>query len=255
MLQITPIPAFEDNYIWACCQPGNPFCLVVDPGDAAAVLRFLAGNGKTLGAILITHHHRDHTGGIAQLCQAFPAVRVIGPQAEAARITGLTEQVADGDTLDIAPLNIRFTVTAVPGHTLGHIAYYSAPVLFCGDTLFSVGCGRLFEGTPAQMWHSLQQFLTLPDNTLIYCTHEYTLANIRFALTVEPDNHDLTEYAAQCLALRQQGQPTLPAVLAKEKLVNPFLRCNNKALQQTWQQAPALALFTALRQAKDQFNG
>ncbi len=255
MLQITPIPAFEDNYIWACCQPGNAYCLVVDPGDANAVLQFLADNAKTLVAILITHHHRDHTAGIARLQEAFPEIRVIGPKAEAMHIANLTEQVSDGDIVDIVQLNVRFAVFATPGHTLGHIAFYSAPVLFCGDTLFSVGCGRLFEGSPQQMWQSLTQLLRLPDNTQLYCSHEYTQANIRFALTVEPANSDLIEYAAQCLRLRQQSLPTLPALLATEKLVNPFLRCNNKVLQQAWQQNSALALFTELRRAKDQFTG
>lgn len=255
MLQITPIPAFEDNYIWACCQPDKPYCLIVDPGDAVAVQHFLADNDKILDTILITHHHRDHTAGIAALREAYPDVRVIGPQAEASLIAGLTEHVSDGDIVDIPKLNSQFQVKAVPGHTSGHIAFYSAPVLFCGDTLFSVGCGRLFEGSPAQMWQSLTLLQALPDDTRIYCSHEYTLANIRFALTVEPDNRDLLEYAAQCRALRQKSLPTLPAILAKEKQVNPFLRCNNKALQEAWQQFSALTLFTALRQAKDQFTG
>ena len=255
MLQITPIPAFEDNYIWACCQPDKPFCLIVDPGDAAAVQHFLTNNGKTLSTILITHHHRDHTAGIAALREAFPDVRVIGPKAEATLINGLTEHVSDGDIVDIPQLNIRFRVKAIPGHTLGHIAFYSAPVLFCGDTLFSVGCGRLFEGSPAQMWQSLSLLQALPDDTHLYCSHEYTLANIRFALTIEPNNNDLINYAAQCQALRQKSLPTLPAILAKEKQINPFLRCNNKVLQEAWQQFSALALFTELRRAKDQFAG
>ncbi|MEH8017866.1 hydroxyacylglutathione hydrolase [Rheinheimera muenzenbergensis] len=255
MLQITPIPAFEDNYIWACCQPGSPFCLIVDPGDADAVQHFLTTENKILHAILVTHHHRDHIAGIAALRRAFPEVRVIGPKAEVSRIADLNEWVSDGDEVDITKLDIRFKVSAVPGHTLGHIAFYSAPVLFCGDTLFSVGCGRLFEGSPQQMWQSLTLLQSLPDDTLVYCSHEYTLANIRFALTVEPNNQDLLEYAALCQTLRQQSQPTLPALLAKEKQVNPFLRCNNKDLQQAWRQGSALELFTAIRRAKDQFTG
>ena len=255
MLQITPISAFTDNYIWTCCLPGSQFCLVVDPGDASAVQRFLQQNGKTLGAILITHHHNDHIGGLAALRQAYPNVRVIGPATEAWRISGLTEQVNHGDAVVISELKLQFTVMAVPGHTLGHIAFYAAPALFCGDTLFSVGCGRLFEGSPLQMWQSLQQLMTLPDNTLIYCSHEYTQANIRFALTIEPDNQALIDYAEKCALLRMASQPTLPAVLATEKAVNPFLRSDNSRLQQQLQQNSALALFTALRLAKDSFNG
>lgn len=255
MLQITPISAFADNYIWACCLPDSQFCLVVDPGDASVVQHFLQQNGKTLGAILITHHHNDHIGGLAALRQAYPTARVIGPAAEAWRISGLTEQVNHGDAVFIPELNLQFTVMAVPGHTLGHIAFYAAPALFCGDTLFSVGCGRLFEGSPLQMWQSLQQLMSLPDNTLIYCSHEYTQANIRFALTIEPDNQALIDYAEKCTLLRKTGQATLPAVLATEKAVNPFLRSDNSKLQQQLQQNSALALFTTLRLAKDSFNG
>lgn len=255
MLQITPLPAFEDNYIWALCQPDSAFCLVVDPGDAHVVQRFLENADKKLVAILITHHHRDHTGGITALRHAYPHVRVIGPRAEAGRISGLTELVDDGDTVDIPELRCRFAVMSVAGHTAGHIAFYSAPVLFCGDTLFSAGCGRLFEGTPEQMLQSLQRLAELPDDTQLYCTHEYTLANIRFALTAEPDNAHLIEYAALCQKIRQQNLPTLPALLAKEKQINPFLRFNNKELQRAWQKNSALALFTAIRLAKDQFSG
>lgn len=254
MFQITPIPAFEDNYIWALCQPDTPYCLVVDPGDADAVLRFLTQHNKQLHTVLITHHHHDHTGGIARLAQLFPQLRIIGPGAEQQRIDGLTEQVQQGDTVHLPELNLQFNVIEVPGHTLGHIAFYSAPVLFCGDTLFSAGCGRLFEGSPAQMWQSLQELAALPDDTQVYCTHEYTLANLKFALFAQPDNAELASYAQHCAQLRQQNKPTLPALLGREKQINPFLRCNNKLLQQHWQQDSALALFTALRAAKDQFK-
>jgi hydroxyacylglutathione hydrolase len=255
MSQITPIPAFEDNYIWALCQPDNSYCLVVDPGDATAVLQFLKQQNKQLHTILVTHHHPDHTGGIAKLCQAFPDVAVIGPTAEQHRIPGLTQTVCEGDSLSLPQFNLMFDVISLPGHTLGHIAFYSAPVLFCGDTLFSVGCGRLFEGSPAQMWQSLQKLLTLPDETQIYCTHEYTLANIKFARHADPDNTTLVEYAKNCTFLRQHNRPTLPSTLATEKQINPFLRCNNKTLQLKWQKNSALDLFTALRAAKDRFTG
>ena len=255
MLQITPISAFADNYIWACCLQDSQFCLIVDPGDASVVQDFLQQNGKTLGAVLITHHHNDHIGGLAALRKAYPAARVIGPASEAWRISGLTEQVSHGDAVAIPELKLNVTVIAVPGHTLGHIAYYAAPALFCGDTLFSVGCGRLFEGSPLQMWQSLKQLMALPDNTLIYCSHEYTQANIRFALTIEPDNKALIDYAEKCAQLRKADQPTLPALLATEKAVNPFLRSDNSRLQQQLQQNSALELFSALRLAKDSFNG
>jgi hydroxyacylglutathione hydrolase len=255
MSQITPIPAFEDNYIWALCQPEHTDCLVVDPGDASAVIQFLQCEQKQLHTILLTHHHADHIGGVAQLCQLYPDVKVIGPAAEQHRIANMTQTVREGDQLTLSRFNLTFSVLALPGHTLGHIAFYSAPVLFCGDTLFSAGCGRLFEGTPSQMWQSLQKLLALPDETQIYCTHEYTLGNITFALHAEPDNAALRDYQQQCRILRQQNRPTLPSVLSLEKRINPFLRCNNKTLQQKWQKQTALDLFTALRAAKDQFKG
>ncbi|SEH77972.1 hydroxyacylglutathione hydrolase [Rheinheimera pacifica] len=254
MYHITPVPAFEDNYIWVLCQQDNPSCIVVDPGDAGPVLAFLQQQQKIPAAILITHHHADHTGGITELQQHFPNVRVIGPAMEHSRIPQLIETVNDNQVVVIPQLDLTFAVIALPGHTLGHIAFYSAPVLFSGDTLFSAGCGRLFEGSPQQMWQSLQKLLALPDSTQIYCTHEYTLANLKFALTVEPDNAALLEYTQRCHDLRLAKQPTLPAELAKEKQINPFLRCTNKNLQQKWQKDSALALFSWLRASKDQFK-
>ncbi|MBZ9612012.1 hydroxyacylglutathione hydrolase [Rheinheimera maricola] len=255
MFQITPIAAFEDNYIWALCQPDHCYCLVVDPGDADAVEQFLTQQNKQLDTILITHHHGDHTGGIAKLRQRFPAVNVIGPAAEHAYIPGLLQLVDDGDTVQLPTFGLQLEVISVPGHTSGHIAYYSAPVLFCGDTLFSAGCGRLFEGTAKQMWQSLQKLIALPDSTLIYCTHEYTLSNIKFALTVEPTNAALIEYQQRCQALRQVQLPTLPTTLALEKQINPFLRCDDTALQTRWRVNSAVALFTLLRASKDQYKG
>lgn len=254
MLSISPLAAFEDNYIWSLCQPDNPFCVVVDPGDAKPVLAFLKKQQKTLYAILITHHHPDHTGGLAELQQAWPDVRIIGPGAEFTKIPLLTEQVKQGDIVELTPFSYQFQVLDLPGHTLGHIGFYAAPYLFCGDTLFSAGCGRLFEGSPAQMYHSLQKLQALDADTELYCTHEYTLANLRFALSVEPENQALVNYQRHCQSLRQVNKPTLPASLATEKLINPFLRCENKALQQDFHQSSALSLFTQLRAMKDQFK-
>lgn len=253
MFQIIPIPAFEDNYIWAYCQPENAYCILVDPGDGDAAQDFLSRHNKHLCAVLITHHHRDHTGGIALLRQKWPGLRVIGPDSDSP-INGLTERVKNQQQVEIAEMALQFNVMTVPGHTLDHIAFYSAPVLFCGDTLFSAGCGRLFEGSAGQMWSSLEKIMALPDDTLLYCTHEYTLANIRFAKSAEPDNAALSVYEQHCLTLRANNQPTLPALLANEKKINPFLRCNNKPLQHAWQQDSGLALFAALRKAKDSFN-
>lgn len=254
MLTINPLAAFEDNYIWSLCQPDNPFCVVVDPGDAEPVLKFLQQQQKSLYAILITHHHPDHTGGIAQLQQAWPDVRIIGPAAEAAKIPLLTEQVQQGDLVQLSSFNYNFKVIDLPGHTLGHIGFYSKPYLFCGDTLFSGGCGRLFEGTAAQLHHSLQKLAALPADTIVYCTHEYTLANLRFALSVEPDNQALQDYQRHCQRLRQSDKATLPTDLATEQQINPFLRCENKALQQRYQQDTAVGLFSQLRAMKDQFK-
>ena len=254
MLSISPLAAFEDNYIWCLCQPANSYCVVVDPGDAKPVLEFLQQQQKELYAILITHHHPDHTGGLEQLQRAYPNVRIIGPAAEQSKIPLLTERVQQDDIVELSPLTCQFQVIDLPGHTLGHIGFYSEPYLFCGDTLFSAGCGRLFEGSPAQLHHSLQKLAALPDHTEVYCTHEYTLANLRFAVTIEPDNQALLSYQQDCLKLRAQNHPTLPARLATEKHINPFLRCENKALQHQFQQNNALGLFTRLRAMKDQFK-
>lgn len=258
MTDIIPLLAFQDNYIWVLSQQDSPWCLVVDPGDAAVVSRYLTQSNKQLLAVLITHHHADHTGGLSQLKQQWPALRVIGPAAEQAKIPELTETVVDGDTLLFPQLDQQFQVIAVPGHTAGHIAFYSAPVLFCGDTLFSAGCGRLLEGRFAEsaikMYQSLQGLAGLPDTTQLYCTHEYTLANLRFAISVEPDNPDLRHYQQQSLIKRQNAEPTLPSNIGLEKKVNPFLRCENRDLQLKFKQSSAQSLFACLRMAKDQFK-
>ncbi|MCB5225733.1 hydroxyacylglutathione hydrolase [Alishewanella sp. 16-MA] len=254
MLDISPIHAFQDNYIWVMSRPNQPHCLLVDPGDATVVNQYLQQTGKQLLGILITHHHADHTGGLAQLKQQWPEVRIIGPEAEQHKIPLLTETVADNSIIHFPELNWHCQTLQVPGHTAGHVAYYSADVLFCGDTLFSGGCGRLFEGTPAQMLQSLQRLAHLPSTTKVYCTHEYTLTNLRFACEVEPDNLDLLDYQQQSQLKRQNNQETLPSNLALEKKINPFLRCENIALQHKFKQSSALELFTYLRAAKDQFK-
>ena len=241
-LQVWPIPAFSDNYIW-CIHDGHS-ALIVDPGDAAPVIHYLQENQLQLTGILITHYHADHIGGIAALLSATANGRtlpVYGPIAEA--IAGRTHALIQGDEVDIATPAIHFQVLEVPGHTLGHIAYFAAakgdeeqtdnkssaeepPRLFCGDTLFASGCGRLFEGTPTQMHASLAKFAALPSNTLVYCTHEYTLSNIRFALAFEPHNADLIAWAKRAEALREGNLPTLPTTIGQEIKTNPFMRCD-----------------------------
>jgi hydroxyacylglutathione hydrolase len=230
LLQVWPIPAFDDNYIW-CIHDGSS-ALVVDPGDSAPVLEYLRSNHLTLKGILITHHHADHTGGILSLLQSLGAdLPVYGPVS--ADIPGRTNVVMQDDKFEITAPRISFKVLEVPGHTLSHIAYFAnmqanvvEPMLFCGDTLFASGCGRLFEGTPTQMSESLGKFASLPKNTLVYCTHEYTLSNIRFALAVEPNNLNLLSWAEQAKSLREQGLPTLPTTIGQELQVNPFMRCD-----------------------------
>lgn len=221
-MNIIPVPAFEDNYIWLICN--GRYAAAVDPGDAEPVIDYLKLHGLQLAAILITHHHGDHTGGIAELLR-YTSVPVYGPRHE--NIPGITHPVGEGDTVRLSELDVECTVFDVPGHTAGHIAYYGANSLFCGDTLFTCGCGKLFEGTPAQMYASLQKFAALPDETLVFCTHEYTLENIRFAKKVEPANRQLMEREVRDLQTRKQDLPTLPSSMALEKATNPFLRCDH----------------------------
>ena len=234
LLQVWPIPAFDDNYIW-CIHDGKS-ALIVDPGDALPVLDYLKQKNLVLKGILITHHHADHTGGVLQLLGALdPSIPVYGPAA--IDIPGRTQALMEGDTLEIASPRISFEVFEVPGHTLSHIAYFAnmqanvvEPVLFCGDTLFASGCGRLFEGTPTQMSQSLAKFIALPKNTLVYCTHEYTLSNIRFALAVEPNNANLITWEQAAKKLRSHHLPTLPTTIGQELQVNPFMRCDQAAV-------------------------
>ena len=257
MIQIHALPAFTDNYLWLLQDTASQRCAVVDPGDAAPVLSWLAAHpGWTLTDILVTHHHFDHIGGVETLKQATGA-RVFGPARET--IPGRDEALLDGSRIDV--LGQAFDVLEVPGHTLGHIAYYQAEHgwLFCGDTLVAGGCGRLFEGTPAQMYESLQRLAYLPDSTKVYCTHEYTLSNLRFAQTVEPGNAFIAQRLAQVAEWRSAGRISLPSTLALEKASNPFLRCNEAAPRKKiderdgiQQRSPA-EVFARLRAWKDQF--
>jgi hydroxyacylglutathione hydrolase len=227
-MKLIPLPAFADNYIWML-HNGHQ-ALVVDPGDAKPVLDALQREGVQLESILVTHHHADHTGGVAELRNVTGA-RVCGPAYES--MPEPLQRLSGGESY--AALGLEFRVMDVPGHTAGHIAFYcdaidGAPLLFCGDTLFSGGCGRLFEGTPAQMLESLDSLAALPEDTRVCCTHEYTLSNLKFATTVEPANADLQQYRAHCEALRAQGQPTLPTTMGLERKINPFLRSREPAV-------------------------
>ncbi|MES2245133.1 MAG: hydroxyacylglutathione hydrolase [Pseudomonadota bacterium] len=283
-MYLIPIPAFDDNYLWLLHDGRR--AVVVDPGDAQPVLRMLQDRQLQLESILVTHHHPDHTGGVDVLREATGA-KVFGPARE--RIPQPFIPLQDGDT--VRALDLDFQVMDVPGHTAGHIAFYLAPtlsasrdalppegahpawggpapdglvldgrpLLFCGDTLFSGGCGRLFEGTPAQMLASLDRLAALPGDTRVCCTHEYTMGNLRFALAVEPDNRELIGYHARCAALRDDGEPTLPTSIAQELLINPFLRTRQATVMAAARRFDPAAhddntIFAAIRQWKNQFK-
>lgn len=234
MIKIVAIPAFNDNYIWCLYDPDSLQALVVDPGDAAPAIEFIETKELTLSAILITHHHFDHTGGIEVLNQRYSPT-VFGPANH--QIAGLDNHLIDGDTIEL--FGVEFIILAIPGHTLDHIAYFSqgrqehpqtaenhdsTPILFCGDTLFAGGCGRIFEGNPTMMKASLDKLAALPDNTAVFCAHEYTLANLAFAMAVEPNNEALQQRIKLDQQKRAQQLPTLPTTIQVEKATNPFLR-------------------------------
>ncbi|MDI9330617.1 MAG: hydroxyacylglutathione hydrolase [Alphaproteobacteria bacterium] len=256
-MKLLPIPAFDDNYLWLMHDGAD--ALVVDPGAAPPVQEVLQRMGLNLKAILVTHHHADHVGGVVELLQATGAT-VYGPEAE--DIPGPYSGCQGGQVLDV--LGVRFEVIDVPGHTAGHVAYFApalspSPLLFCGDTLFSGGCGRLFEGTPAQMLDSLDRLAALPDDTRVCCAHEYTLSNLRFAVAVEPGNADLLAYQSKCIASREQGVPTLPSSIGLERRINPFLRSREAAVAASVRQRATQAhsdvdVFGALREWKTQFR-
>ncbi|MFA5914931.1 MAG: hydroxyacylglutathione hydrolase [Burkholderiales bacterium] len=252
--EVVPLPAFRDNYIWTLRN--RSYAAVVDPGDAQPVLDYLQRERLELCAILATHHHPDHVGGIADLL-ARRAVPVYGPRGEP--IATLTHPVHEGDEVEIPQLGLRLRVLDIPGHTRAHIAYYGANSLFCGDTLFACGCGRLFEGTAQQMAASLAKLAALPDATLVYSGHEYTLANIEFARAVEPANQELAARAASEAQKRERAQATLPSTIGREKQTNPFLRCTQAAVIAAAEKyldaraADPVQVFAAIRQWKNNF--
>ena len=258
-LTLVTVPAFDDNYLWLLHD--GTHAIVVDPGDAAPIEAKLSELGLRLSAILVTHHHSDHTGGVDELRDAWQ-VPVYGPAYEA--IPEPVQRVSAGETLSL--LGIQFDVLEVPGHTAGHIAYFHAgsalhptQLLFCGDTLFSGGCGRLFEGTPAQMLHSLSSLAALPEETLVCCAHEYTLSNLKFAMAVDGENPDLIAYETHCQTLRAQGIATIPTLIGIEKKINPFLRSSTPAVVQAVKSFDPTAqspvdIFAALRQWKNNFR-
>lgn len=259
-VRIDPLPAFADNYIWVLRLPRDPRVAVVDPGDARPVEALLAQQGLELAGILITHHHRDHIGGLAALQAAWPRAEILAP--EDGRIPSATRRVGDGDCLRLPGLDVELRVLGVPGHTASHIAYLTLdaeqPALFCGDTLFSVGCGRVFDGTAEQLAASLRRIASLAPETRCYCAHEYTLENIGFARWVEPDSPALAERAAEAERLRAADRPTVPSSLAEELATNPFLRVDQPGVVAAAERAAGHRLknptevFAALRRWKDE---
>ncbi len=259
VLEVTAIPAFTDNYFWLIHAPRDTQrVVVVDPGDAAVVLNALERDRLELSGVLVTHHHADHIGGVVELLARHPVV-VYAPMGEP--IPGNPCRVQQGEHVQFADLGLDFEVLEVPGHTSGHIAYAGHGAVFCGDTLFSAGCGRLFEGTAAQMTASLRKLMALPADTAVYCAHEYTLANLRFARTVEPDNPAVQEHLQRCTTLRQASKATLPSSMELELNINPFLRLGVETVKRAAEEHVGRKIdsetetFAVLRDWKNHFRG
>lgn len=258
MINITPIKAFNDNYIWAITTNKNNKLILVDPGQTQPCLDFIQQNQLELSSILITHHHNDHIGAIDELIKLNASeINVYGPANE--KIPHITHQLVEGDAIQFNDFELSLNVYDVPGHTAGHIVYFNEDVLFSGDTLFSGGCGRLFEGTAEQMHHSLSKLKQLPANTKVYCAHEYTLANLYFALAVEPENAELLHYFNQVKHYRDNNQATIPTTIGQERKINPFLRYNELNVKNAAEQYANVdlhneaAVFAAVRRWKDNF--
>ena len=255
MFEILLVPALQDNYMYLAHDPATGATAAVDPAEAAPILATLKARGWKLSHILNTHHHLDHIGGNADL-KAATGAPIIGPKADQGRIPGMDVALGDGETYTVG--SETATVFDVPGHTSGHIAFWfkSSAALFCGDVLFSIGCGRVIEGTMPEMWRSIEKLRALPDDTRIYCGHEYTQSNIRFALSVDPGNAELRAKAAQVDAQRQAGKPTIPARLGDERRTNPFLRADAAEFKAALGMAgaDAAAVFGEIRQRKDRFR-
>ncbi|WP_135079715.1 hydroxyacylglutathione hydrolase [Terasakiella sp. SH-1] len=253
-LQIEQVPVLSDNYVYLIYDPETQACACVDPAESAPVKRRLDELGWKLTHILNTHHHHDHIGGNLQLKQAYEC-QVVGCARDAARIDGIDIELSDGQLFEFGSTTCK--IFEVPGHTSGHIAFWfeKDQALFCGDTLFALGCGRLFEGTAAQMWDSLSRFKALPDETRVYCAHEYTQANAQFAITIEPDNQALISRMADIKSLREANRPTIPSNIGLEKATNPFLRPEETAVQKTLNMVgeDVVAIFAEIRQRKDHF--
>lgn len=255
-IQIVPVPALSDNYIWVMIDSSHQTAILFDPGDAKPADAFLEKNHLKLLAILITHHHWDHVNGMLALKDKY-AVPVFGPAND--KIDGITTPLHEGDIVTIDHFPVTFRVLDIPCHTRGHIAYVGAGGVFCGDTLFSAGCGRLFEGTAEQMFHSLAKLAALPDDTNVYCAHEYTLNNLRFAETVEPDNKAIADYREQVQQLLRKTNVSLPSNIRTEKAVNPFLRCASATVKANAENHAGHRLdqtvdvFRTLREWKDTF--
>ncbi len=259
-VSVLTVPAFSDNYLWLIHD--GRYAVAVDPGDAGPIMAALEAHKLSLTAILLTHHHPDHVGGVEALLRHVndPNFPVYGPLHE--EIAGVTVRLGEGDAVEIAQPALRLDVLDVPGHTSGHIAYVERQRgwLFCGDTMFAAGCGRLFEGTPKQMTASLAKLAALPQQTLVYCAHEYTLGNLRFALAAEPGNHDIIERLAREEGKRAQNLPTVPTNIGLELQTNPFLRCTEPAILQGLQASGRIegsdpvAVFAILREWKNNFH-